>query len=200
MALFFGIESGSQRVLDAMRKGTRREAVPVAIRRAKEAGIFAVGSIIYPSPGDTDETAAETVALLEEARPDALTVQAPIIVPRTDWFERPERYGIALHDRERYLREALACKMNLLLPPAFWPQLPVSVDGQGYRRVLSRTGAFVKRLRDKGYLTSASDDTYLMSVAAGMPVETFRDATARACFAGDAPLMRGLIEKVNDGL
>ncbi|MCX7590102.1 MAG: B12-binding domain-containing radical SAM protein, partial [Kiritimatiellae bacterium] len=40
-ALFFGIESGSQRVLDAMRKGIKVAEIAAAIRGAHEAGIAA---------------------------------------------------------------------------------------------------------------------------------------------------------------
>lgn len=200
LSLFFGIESGSQRVLDKMRKGVRVEQVPRVIRRAREAGIFTVGSLIFPAPGDTPETEAETLALLGPEKPDAITAQAPVVAPRTDWFENPERYGIAFADRNLYIDEALTWKLNLLLPPAFWKNMPVTIDGRGYKAVLAETGRFVRRLEQAGFMTAVSDDTYLMCCKTGDPIREFRDRTRLAFFSGDVDAIEQMIDRVNAGV
>jgi hypothetical protein len=197
VSLFFGIESGNQAVLDKMRKGTRVDEIPVTLRRAKEAGIFTVGSIIYPAPGDTIATGQETLQLMLREKPDAMTIQAPVVTPRTDWFESPAQYGITIHNRNQYLIAAMTWKLSLLLPPAFWGPLPLLIDGKNYRQVLKATSQFMKQVRSHGLVTSISDDTYLMSQRLGMNPIDFRDQTGLAFFAGDTGKIATLIESIN---
>jgi hypothetical protein len=196
VALFFGVESGSQAILNRMGKGVRAGTIAPTIRRAAAAGIFPVGSLIFPAPGETDESARETLAVLAEARPGSVTIQAPLVVPMTDWFENAGRYGIAM-DRARYVRTLMHWKAKLLMPPSFWSPLPVSVDGRSFKQVLKRTSEMVARVEQLGIPTAAADDTYLMSVKAGMDFVEFRDATRKAFFAGDADGIRGLVERIN---
>lgn len=198
-ALFFGIESGSQRVLDGMRKGVDTRLIQQALRRSREAGIFTVGSLIYPAPGDDAESEAETLALLKETTPDCVMLQAPVVIPRTDWFEHPERFGIVIADRERYLDEALTWKVKLQLPPRFWDPLPVTIDGRSYRQVLRATMAFSRKLADLGVPTSISDETYLMCELAGIEPVAFRDAAMAAFFAGDGQGVADLVTRINSG-
>ncbi|MBM4142071.1 MAG: B12-binding domain-containing radical SAM protein [Lentisphaerae bacterium] len=196
VSLFFGIESGSPAVLKKMRKGISLPDVVPTIRRAAAAGIFPVGSIIYPAPGETEESEQDTLALLAEARPGAVTVQAPLVVPMTDWFDSPQRYGVAL-EKAGYLREIMHWKAKLLMPPSFWSPLPVSIDGRDFKAILGKTSEFVARVEAMGIPTAMADDTYLMSRAAGMDVVEFRDRTRRAFFAGDMEPIRALVAGIN---
>jgi hypothetical protein len=197
LALFFGLESGSQPVLDAMRKHVRAEWIPEAIRRTQEAGIFAVGSLIYPAPGDTPETARATLDLLAQRRPSSVTLQAPIVAPRTDWFDHPERYGIRFRSRDHYVDAALRWKVKLLLPPSLWKPLPVRFDGRRYRAVLKQTTWMAGELRALGIPLSISDENYLMSVRAGLAVEEFREEAQRAFFTGEPDRIGALVARIN---
>jgi radical SAM superfamily enzyme YgiQ (UPF0313 family) len=199
LALFFGIESGSQPVLDSMRKHVQAAWIPEAIRRTQEAGIFAVGSLIYPAPGDTAETARATLAVLAQRKPSSITLQAPIVAPRTDWFDRPERYGIRYRSRDHYLDAALRWKVKLLLPPALWKPLPVRFNGRSYRQVLKQTAWLAGELRALGIPLSISDENYLMSVRAGMAVEEFREEALQTFFSGDPERLARLVARVNAG-
>ncbi|MBI5846175.1 MAG: radical SAM protein [Deltaproteobacteria bacterium] len=64
----FGIESGSQKVLDAMRKGTVVASVEASLSQAGNAGIWNHGFIMFGFPGETQEDVAETIAFLERNR------------------------------------------------------------------------------------------------------------------------------------
>ena len=59
--LGFGIESGSQRILDAMNKKIDVAQAKDAIRRTREHGIFANTTFIYGYPGEDAESIAETL-------------------------------------------------------------------------------------------------------------------------------------------
>ncbi len=64
--VMFGIESGSQRVLDGMNKRTKLVEIEQAVVRAKEAGIrLRHGFFIVGSPGETREEVKRTFAFAE---------------------------------------------------------------------------------------------------------------------------------------
>lgn len=199
VALFFGLESGSQRILDAMHKRIRVGQMRETLRRAADAGIFTVGSLIFPAPGEDAESEAETLRLLREAPLRSVMFQAPVIAPRTAWFDNPAAYGIRIGNKRSYLDKALTWKVKLQLPPRFWDPLPVSVDGHSYRQVLARTGEFGRRVADLKIPTAITDETYLMSVMAGMEALEFRNAALAAFFAGDTGTIRGLVARINRG-
>jgi radical SAM superfamily enzyme YgiQ (UPF0313 family) len=61
----FGIESGSQKMLRVMGKGTKVEQNEEAIRRAREAGISYVTTFVFGFPGEDVESALETARFHE---------------------------------------------------------------------------------------------------------------------------------------
>jgi anaerobic magnesium-protoporphyrin IX monomethyl ester cyclase len=68
--VFFGVESGCQKILDAVHKGTTVEQNERAIRLAKAAGLFVSVSVMIGYPGETKEMLQETVDLIRRAEPD----------------------------------------------------------------------------------------------------------------------------------
>lgn len=199
LALFFGIESGSQRILDAMHKGITVDQIRETVNRCHEAGIFTVGSLIFPAPGETRETEADTLATLARLNLDSVLLQAPIVTPRTSWFEQPDRYGITVPDRNQYLETAMNWKAKVQLPPRFWDPLPIRIGRQSYRRVLARAGTLARQLAARGLTTAMSDETYLMSVMAGTEPAVFRDRAMEAFFAGDPQAIAALVNAINAG-
>lgn len=199
LSLFFGIESGSQRLLDVMRKRIRAERTIAAIRDSKAAGIFTVGSIIFPAPGEDNASEAATLSLLRAAKPDSLMLQAPIVAPRTDWFDNPEEYGIHFKSKEDYMDVAMTWKVRIQLPPRFWSPLPISIDGRPYRKILAKTGSLARRLAAMDVPTSISDETYLMSAKAGVDPVMFRDSTLAAFYSGDSDAIQDWVRRINAG-
>lgn len=64
----YGIESGSQIMLDVMRKGVKVEQAKRAIRLTREAGISPSGTFMIGLPGETRETVQETVAFCKDVK------------------------------------------------------------------------------------------------------------------------------------
>lgn len=56
-----GIESGSDRILASIQKGTTKAEVAQAVRRARDAGLKVKGNFIFGFPGETRETLSETI-------------------------------------------------------------------------------------------------------------------------------------------
>jgi anaerobic magnesium-protoporphyrin IX monomethyl ester cyclase len=87
--LFVGQESGDQRILDAMKKGTKITHVRGAVEALAAHGLTASFGFIHGFPGETDETIVHTRRLIEglnrgfESRPPVLTyVLYPFTIPQ----------------------------------------------------------------------------------------------------------------------
>jgi anaerobic magnesium-protoporphyrin IX monomethyl ester cyclase len=90
----WGIESGSQTILDKMNKGVKVQNNRNVIKWAKNAGITSRCFFIIGFPGETRETLEETKRFIEETDPDQVFVSNFIPYPGTDVSLRPHKYGI----------------------------------------------------------------------------------------------------------
>lgn len=90
----FGIESGSQKILDLMNKKVTVEENILAIKKTKSYGIIAKAYFVVNFPGETKETVAETLRFAEIAKPDKWLLSAFVPLPGSDTFHHPEKYGI----------------------------------------------------------------------------------------------------------
>ena len=63
----YGIESGSQRMLDVMQKDTQVEHNINAVRWTYEAGLYTVYSMLFGMPGESPETIRETIEFLKQS-------------------------------------------------------------------------------------------------------------------------------------
>ncbi|MFH0953480.1 MAG: radical SAM protein [Verrucomicrobiota bacterium] len=68
--LEYGVESGSQRMLDSVAKGATMEQNAAAVRLGREAGVRALVYIMYGLPGETRDDLRETARFLGRTRPD----------------------------------------------------------------------------------------------------------------------------------
>ncbi|MFH1086169.1 MAG: radical SAM protein [Chloroflexota bacterium] len=84
----FGAESGSQRVLDAMTKGTKVEQIRAAARLCHELGIEIYFYIMLGYPGEEWPDIQATVRLLRETVPDEFSSTIAYPLPGTPFFEQ----------------------------------------------------------------------------------------------------------------
>jgi len=85
--IFYGVESGSQYMLDRMKKGITVAEVKRAVQMTKEAGIEVYCSFVVGLPGETVQTLIETKDLIDEIRPDSYNWAFACPFPDTE-FER----------------------------------------------------------------------------------------------------------------
>lgn len=90
----WGIESGSQRMLDRMNKQATVEQNYQVIQWAKKYGITSRAFFILGFPGETKETIEETKKFIEAANPDQYFVSNFVPYPGTDVWNDPKKYGI----------------------------------------------------------------------------------------------------------
>lgn len=86
--VWLGIESGSQRILDAMDKGTRVEQIAKARDNLRSEGIRACYFLQFGYQGETWEDIQKTVSLVRNTRPDDIGISVSYPLPGTRFFDR----------------------------------------------------------------------------------------------------------------
>ncbi len=86
--IWMGVESGSQKILDAMDKGTKINQVREATRLVKERGIRAAWFLQLGYPGEEWQEILATRDLIRDERPDDIGVSVSYPLPGTVFFER----------------------------------------------------------------------------------------------------------------
>jgi len=82
----YGVESGSQRILDRACKGVTIAQVRDAFRWTREAGIKIHGYFMVGLPGETPETLRATIALAKELEPETTSWGPTMVYPGTPLF------------------------------------------------------------------------------------------------------------------
>jgi anaerobic magnesium-protoporphyrin IX monomethyl ester cyclase len=102
-AVWFGVESGAQPVLDAMRKGITPAQTIKAFRMTKEAGMMTVAGVVLGFPGETKETIWETVKFIDRLKPGDVGYYIATPYPGTPLYEQVVREGrLKTHDFNRF--------------------------------------------------------------------------------------------------
>jgi len=84
----FGIESGSQNILDSCAKHVSLEKAKDAIEEANSIGIKTYCSFIIGLPGETWETVAETISFVKETLPTSAQFNVAVPYPGTELYKR----------------------------------------------------------------------------------------------------------------
>jgi radical SAM superfamily enzyme YgiQ (UPF0313 family) len=86
--VWMGVESGSQKVLDAMDKGLFVEEAVAATQRLRAAGIRACYFLQFGYPGEAWKEIQQTVSLVRETRPDDIGVSVSYPLPNTRFYTK----------------------------------------------------------------------------------------------------------------
>jgi len=89
----FGVESGNQAVLDAIKKRQTLDDARRAFREAKAAGLQTMGFFIFGLPADTEETMEDTIRFALELDPDLANFMIAAPYPGTELWEIARRDG-----------------------------------------------------------------------------------------------------------
>lgn len=96
--IFFGFETGSQKLLNLMNKRITVEKNKEAVRLCKKAGITCCAYMMFGFPGEDEKTVDETIAFLEETKPDKSRISTYVPIPNTDVWRNPGKYNIKIKD------------------------------------------------------------------------------------------------------
>jgi anaerobic magnesium-protoporphyrin IX monomethyl ester cyclase len=103
IVVWFGVEAGSEQVITAMGKGISIQQTLNAFKWAKEVGLMTVASMILGFPGETRETAMESIKLLKRIKSDEIGVYIATPYPGTPMYDYVKKMGwIKITDFNKY--------------------------------------------------------------------------------------------------
>jgi radical SAM superfamily enzyme YgiQ (UPF0313 family) len=200
--VFFGVESGSDVILKSLHKSTTADRLSHAIRSSLEAGLFTVGSFIFPAPGETASTEADTRRFIEQAfagKPhSSIIVTMPFVLPRTTWWDERERFGFVLTvDDDVFRRIAVRYKIRHLLPASLWEPLPYALEHAAQPELARRAAALQSWARGQGIVVNLPEHDALVGAGVGMDAQSISQALRRIFFLADSNAAERLIEAAN---
>jgi radical SAM superfamily enzyme YgiQ (UPF0313 family) len=103
IAVWFGVESGSKKQLTSMGKGFSLAQTRRAFKWAKEAGLMTVAGVILGFPGETKESAWETIRFVKELNPNDVGFYIATPYPGTPMYEEVKANGsLKITDFDKY--------------------------------------------------------------------------------------------------
>ncbi len=91
--LLVGYETGSQQILNNIRKGTRIDIARRFSENCHKLGIVIHGTFIAGLPGETTETIEETIRFAKEVNPHTIQVSLAAAYPGTELYEQAVKNG-----------------------------------------------------------------------------------------------------------
>ncbi|MCS7002770.1 MAG: B12-binding domain-containing radical SAM protein, partial [Dehalococcoidia bacterium] len=89
----FGVESGSQHVLNLIKKKQTLDQIRAAFKNAKAAGLQTMGFFIFGMPGENEERMNETIEFAIELDPDLANFMIAAPYPGTELYDIVMREG-----------------------------------------------------------------------------------------------------------
>ncbi|MEM2816381.1 MAG: radical SAM protein [Candidatus Bathyarchaeia archaeon] len=145
--MHFGVESGSQEILNAMKKGVTVEQNLRAIKWAKEADILVAISVIIGYPGENERTVQETIEFIRKAEPDYVYVCIPTPYPGTELYDIIKSLGWKMSTDWSNYDEQTPLFINPNLPP----ERIREIRREFYNKYLSPIYILRKSLRNDFY-------------------------------------------------
>ncbi len=119
--IWMGAESGSQKILDAMDKGTRVEQIFEATRLLKKNNIHPSFFIQFGYPGETKEDIRKTIQMIIELLPYEIGISVSYPLPGTVFYENVKNQ---LRDKSNWTdSDELALMFRNTYQPEFYKQL-----------------------------------------------------------------------------
>jgi anaerobic magnesium-protoporphyrin IX monomethyl ester cyclase len=117
VSVFYGIETGSRKMLAIMEKNTTLEKNISALKWAGEAGLNTIIQLVIGMPGEDDGTIYETIEFLNEVSPsirqwkgkvasDSISINYAQALPGTPLYEYGREHGLigkSIDEEEKYL-------------------------------------------------------------------------------------------------
>jgi anaerobic magnesium-protoporphyrin IX monomethyl ester cyclase len=132
--IWMGAESGSQKILDAMEKGTTVQQIYEATRLLKKNGIHPSFFIQFGYPGETKEDIEKTIRMINELLPYEIGISVSYPLPGTGLYEKVKNQ---LKEKTNWTdSDELALMFRNNYQPAFYKQLHRYVH-KSYRKHLA---------------------------------------------------------------
>ena len=103
IAVWLGVESGSELILGAMNKGIKLDQTRLAYKTAHEVGLMTIANVVLGFPGETEQTAKETINFVKELNPDDVGFYVATPYPGTPLYDQVKKNGwLRVTDFDKY--------------------------------------------------------------------------------------------------
>lgn len=140
----FGVESGSQEILNLVKKGIKIETIKKTIKMAKKVGFETLAFFMLGIPGETEETMKQTIRFAKELDPYIVKPSIFKPMPGTPLFDEIKEKGlIKINDWSKYSFDNAEPVFDH--PTLKWETIQKYYD-KFYREFYFRPGYITKRL------------------------------------------------------
>ncbi len=102
-AVWLGVESGSEAILGKMNKAIKLDQTRLAYKTAHKVGLMTIANVVLGFPGETEQTARETIRFVQELNPDDVGFYIATPYPGTPMYEQVKKNGwLRVTDFDRY--------------------------------------------------------------------------------------------------
>ncbi len=102
-AVWLGVESGSEAILGAMNKRIKLDQTRKAYKTAHEVGLMTIANVVLGFPGETEQTARETIRFVKELSPEDVGFYIATPYPGTPMYEEVKKNGwLRITDFDKY--------------------------------------------------------------------------------------------------
>ena len=85
--VMYGMESGNQKILNAINKGFTIEQIVSAFQITRKIGLKTTVCVMVGLPGETEETVKDTFSLLKKIKPNFMGCNVLIVYPGSRFFK-----------------------------------------------------------------------------------------------------------------
>jgi radical SAM superfamily enzyme YgiQ (UPF0313 family) len=102
-AVWMGVESGSEAILGAMNKRIKLDQTRLAFKTAHQLGLMPIANVVLGFPGETEQTARETIRFVKELNPDDVGFYIATPYPGTPMYDQVKKNGwLRITDFDKY--------------------------------------------------------------------------------------------------
>ncbi len=101
--VWLGVESGSEVILGAMNKSIKLDQTRTAFKTANKVGLMTIANTVIGFPGETEQTARQTIRFIKELNPDSVGFYVATPYPGTPMYEQVKQKGwLRVTDFDKY--------------------------------------------------------------------------------------------------
>jgi radical SAM superfamily enzyme YgiQ (UPF0313 family) len=93
IAVWMGVESGSEAILGAMNKKIKLDQTRAAWKTAHDVGLMTIANVVLGFPGETEKTAKETINFVKQLNPDDVGFYVATPYPGTPMYDQVIKNG-----------------------------------------------------------------------------------------------------------
>ncbi len=164
--IHYGIEAGTQKILNVLRKGITLKIVEEAVKLTKRAGIQILAYFMIGNPTETKEDIEQTIKLAKKINPDYINVSITTPFPATDLYYLGLKTGVIKKD---YWQDFAENPQESFVPPLwtenFTREELIDILKKFYKSFYKRPGYIIKKLLE---IRSAKE--FLRKAGAGLKI------------------------------